>query len=99
MFVHLVAEAHRVDHGEAEPDVALIEVIGLSPQLHLRLKVGRLKVFKIGVEQSVHQSRLANAGFTWRQKQKKIIIHSGQDSLTLPYPSALCLQPLGLILN
>lgn len=84
MFVHLVAEAHRVDHGEAEPDVALIEVIGLSPQLHLRLKVGGLKVFKIGIEQSVHQSRLANAGFTWGQKKRvQTIIYSGQDSLTL----------------
>lgn len=56
LFVHLVTEAHRVDHSEAKPNVALVEVIGLSPQLHLRLKVGRFKVFKICIEQSVHQS-------------------------------------------
>lgn len=55
LFVHLVSKAHGVDHGEAESDVTLLQIISLSPQLHLRLKVGRLKVLKVGVEQSVHQ--------------------------------------------
>lgn len=96
MFVHLVAEAHRVDHSEAKSDVALVEVIGLSPQLHLGLKVGRFKVFKIGIEQGVHESRLANAGFTWGERKKKVqtIFHLGQEFLTLFNLSAYSLQPI-----
>ena len=54
LFIHLVPEAHRVDHSEAQAHVALLQVVGLSPQLHLRLKVGGLKVLKVCVEQSVH---------------------------------------------
>lgn len=40
LFVHLVSKAHGVHHGEPQPHVTFLEVVGLSPQLHLRLKVG-----------------------------------------------------------
>ena len=54
LLVHLVSEANGVDHSEAQSDITLLQVVGLSPQLHLRLKVGRLKVLKVGIEQSIH---------------------------------------------
>lgn len=63
-FVHLISKAHSVDHSQAQSDITLLKIIGLGTQLHLRLKVGWLKVLKVGVEEGVHQGRFANASFT-----------------------------------
>lgn len=68
LFVHLVSKAHGVDHGEAQSHVTLLQIVGLSSQLHLRLEVGRLEVLKVRVEQRVHQGGFADTSFTWGQK-------------------------------
>lgn len=72
----MISKAHGVDHSQAQSDIALLKIIGLSTQLHLRLKVGRLKVLKVGVEQGVHQGRFANASFALKKKEHtSFILH------------------------
>lgn len=53
-FVDLIAEAHRVDHGQLELHVALLQVVRARPQVDAVLIVAGLLVLEHGVEERVH---------------------------------------------
>lgn len=53
-FVDLVAETDRVDDGEFQLDVALLQVVRARPQVNAVLIMAGLFVFKHGVEERVH---------------------------------------------
>lgn len=59
LLVDLVPKAHRANDGELQPHVALLEVIGVGPELDTRLCVGGWLPLKLGVEQGVHEGRFA----------------------------------------
>lgn len=64
LFVHLVSKPHSVNDGELETHIALLKVVRLSTELDTWLKVRRLKVLEVGVEQCVHQSGLPDTRLT-----------------------------------
>lgn len=54
IFVDLVAEADRVDDGELQLNVALLQVVRARPQVNAVLVMAGLFVLKHGVEERVH---------------------------------------------
>lgn len=64
ILVDLIAKPHRVHNGQLQADVALLELVTPGFQPHAGLVVRRGLALELGVEQSVHQRRLADASFT-----------------------------------
>ena len=66
LLVDLVPEAHGVDHGELEPHVALLELVGVGLELHSGLVVLSGLALELGVEQGVHEGGLPQPGLPFR---------------------------------
>ena len=67
LLVDLVPEAHGVDHGELQPYVALLELVGVGLQLDPRLVVLSGLALELGVEQGVHEGGLPQPGLPFRK--------------------------------
>lgn len=64
ILVDLITKAHGVHDGQLEAHVALLELVTARFQPDAGLVVRGGLALELGVEQRVHQRRLANASFT-----------------------------------
>lgn len=86
ILVDLISKAHGVHDGQLEAHVALLELVAARFQPHAGLVVRGGLALELGVEQRVHQRRLADARLAWAPEMAQA---SGLGVTALPVPLSL----------